>query len=86
MAKNVLTKDIIAIETKVRAVGDELSIVLPKEVVRELNLEASDKIFLVKTDNGYQLIKQDENLQKQMDIAEEIMQRYKNAFKELAKY
>lgn len=86
MTKNVITKDITAIETKLRTIGDELGIVLPKEVVQELNLEADDKVFLVKTELGsYQLTTQDDKTKEALETAQRILDRYPHAFKELAK-
>lgn len=85
MSKNVSTKDIIVIETKVRAMGDELGIVLPKEIFVELDLKQDDKVFLVKTQDGYKIVTYDETFKKQMDAAKEGMQNYRNALRELAK-
>lgn len=73
------------IETKLRAIGNSLGIVIPKEVLAELNLKQDDKIFLVKTEDGYQLTAYDETFKKQMDAAREGMQNYRNALRELAK-
>jgi putative addiction module antidote len=73
------------IETKVRAIGNSLGIVIPKEVLAELNLNQDDRIFLVKTEAGYHITAYDETFKKQMEAAREGMQNYRNALRELAK-
>ncbi len=73
------------IETKLRAVGNSTGLVLPKEVLAELDLSEGDKVFLVKTEKGYEITAYDETFKKQMEAAQEGMQRYRNALRELAK-
>jgi putative addiction module antidote len=73
------------IETKLRAIGNSTGLVLPKEVLAELNLKQDDKVFLVKIDKGYAITAYDETFQTQMDAAHEGMQKYRNALRELAK-
>lgn len=73
------------IETKLRAIGNSTGIVLPKEVLAELDLKQDDKVFLVKTEKGYEITAYDENFKKQMEAAQEGMQKYRNALRELAK-
>jgi putative addiction module antidote len=73
------------IETKLRAIGNSTGIVLPKEVLLELDLKQDDKVFLVKTDDGYAITPYDETFKRQMEAAQEGMQKYRNALRELAK-
>ncbi len=73
------------IETKLRAVGNSTGVVLPKEVLAELNLVQGDRIFLVKTERGYQLSPYDDALAEQVEAAEVGMRQYRNALRELAK-
>ncbi|MGL4610860.1 MAG: AbrB/MazE/SpoVT family DNA-binding domain-containing protein [Trueperaceae bacterium] len=73
------------IETKLRAIGNSTGIVLPKEVLSELNLQQEDKVFLVKTNGGYIISAYDETFKEQMDAAREGMQKYRHALRELAK-
>jgi putative addiction module antidote len=73
------------IETKLRAIGNSTGIVLPKEVLNELDLKQDDKVFLVKTEDGYKITAYDETFKKQMDAAQEGMQKYRNTLRELAK-
>jgi putative addiction module antidote len=73
------------IETKLRAIGNSTGIVLPKEVLAELDLQQDDKVFLVKTEKGYSITPYDENAKEALDIAKDIVKRYRNTFQELAK-
>jgi putative addiction module antidote len=73
------------IETKLRAIGNSTGIVLPKEVLAELDLKQDDKVFLVRTEKGYSITPYDEAFKRQMETAQEGMQKYRNALRELAK-
>ena len=73
------------IEMKLRAVGNSTGVVLPKEVLADLNLVQGDRVFLVKTESGYQLSPYDATLAEQLEAAELGMRQYRNALRELAK-
>lgn len=73
------------IETKLRAVGNSTGVVLPKEVLADLKLEQGDRVFLIKTDDGYRLSPYDASLAEQLEAAEIGMKAYRNALRELAK-
>lgn len=73
------------IETKLRAIGNSTGVVLPKEVLADMNLTQGDRIFLVKTESGYRLSPYDEALAEQLEAAEVGMKQYKSALRELAK-
>ncbi len=73
------------IETKLRAVGNSTGVVLPKEVLADLKLEQGDRVFLVKTEDGYLLSPYDAGLAEQLEAAELGMRQYRNALRELAK-
>ncbi len=73
------------IETKLRAVGNSTGVVLPKEVLADLKLTQGDRIFLVKTEDGYRLSPYDASLSEQLEAAELGMRQYRNALRELAK-
>ena len=73
------------IETKLRAVGNSTGVVLPKEVLADLNLAQGDRVFLVKTESGYQLSPYDAALAEQLEAAERGTGEYRNALRELAR-
>jgi putative addiction module antidote len=71
---------------KVRKFGNSLGIVLPKEVVRRLQTGDGERLFLVEAPGGaYQLTPYDPAFEKKMAKAEDIIRRYRNTLKTLAK-
>jgi putative addiction module antidote len=74
------------LELKVRKIGNSLGIVLPKEAVTRLRAGDGDRLFLVEAPDGtYRLTPYDPEFERQMEIAEEGMARYRNALHALAK-
>ena len=74
------------IETKVRAIGNSTGIILPSEVLEKLALAKGDKVFLVETKKGsFEITPYSEDVAATLEVAKDIVKRYRNAFKELAK-
>lgn len=74
------------IEAKVRKIGNSLGIVLSKEALQALNVEEGDTLFLTEAPNdSLQITPEQPDFQEAMRIAEEGMNRYRNALRELAK-
>jgi putative addiction module antidote len=74
------------LELKVRKVGNSLGIVLPKEVVQRLQTGEGERLFLVEAPDGaYELTPYDPDFAKKMAKAEDIMSRYRNTLRALAK-
>jgi len=71
---------------KVRKVGNSLGMVLPKEAVSQLRVEEGTTLYLTETpDGGYRLTPYDPEFERQMEVAEEGMARYRNTLRALAK-
>ena len=70
---------------KVRKVGNSLGVILPKEVLARLRVEAGDELTLSETPGGVALAHYDERLQEQIEAGRRAMKRYRNALRELAK-
>ena len=74
------------VELKVRKFGNSLGVVLPKEVINRLRAADGGRLFLVESADGdYRLTPYDPDFEKQMKKVEDIMSRYKNALRALAK-
>jgi putative addiction module antidote len=74
------------VELKVRKFGNSLGVVLPKEVINRLQTGDGEKLFLLEGQDGeYHLTQYDPMFEKKMKKAEEIMHRYRNALRALAK-
>ncbi|MEQ1929746.1 MAG: AbrB/MazE/SpoVT family DNA-binding domain-containing protein [Parvularculaceae bacterium] len=70
---------------KVRQIGNSLGVVLPKEVLAKLNAKIGDEILVTETSGGIHLHRKDAEFEEHMRIVEEIMSRYPNTLRALAK-
>ena len=76
----------MAIETKVRKIGNSLGIVLSKEALNTLKVGEGATLYLTESPEGSLRITPDKpGFAEMMAIAEKGMQRYRNALRELAK-
>lgn len=72
-------------QLKITAIGNSAGIILPKELLARLGVEKGDVLTLVDTPNGVELTAFDPQFDEQMKAAREVMGRYRNALRELAK-
>ncbi len=70
---------------KARAVGNSTGVTFPKEVTERLKVEAGDMIYLTDSPDGYRLTPYNPDFERQMNVAESVMKRYKDALRQLAK-
>jgi putative addiction module antidote len=70
---------------KVRKIGNSLGVVLPKDVLAKLNVGEGDQLAVSDTPEGVALTGADAEFARQMDIMRDIMRRYRNTLRELAK-
>jgi putative addiction module antidote len=70
---------------KIRKIGNSVGVILPKEVLAELNVGEGDSLFLSKTQGGYQVRTSDPEFERQMEIARGVMKEYRDVLRELAK-
>ena len=76
----------MAIETKVRKIGNSLGIVLPKEALLALKVGEGDTIFLTEAPEcSLRMTPEKPGFEQVMKVAAEGMNRYRNALRELAK-
>jgi putative addiction module antidote len=76
----------MAIETKVRKIGNSLGIVLPKEALNALKVEEGATLYLTEAPNGaLRITPEKPGFKEMMDLAEKAMRKYRNALRELAK-
>ena len=74
------------IELKVRKFGNSLGVVLPKDVITRLQTGDGEKLFVIELAEGdYRLTPYDPAFKKQMEKVDEIMSRYRNTLRALAK-
>ena len=71
---------------QVRKVGNSVGLILPKELLAQLNVKEGDKLHLVKRPDGsISLSPFDPKHARTMEIARKIMHRYRDTFAALAK-
>jgi putative addiction module antidote len=76
----------MAYKTKVRKIGNSLGIVLPKEALQDLHVEEGATLYITKAPgDSVQLTPGKPGFEEKMKVAEEGMNRYRNALRELAK-
>ena len=73
------------VKLTIRRVGNSLGMTLPAEAVRALHVKEGDALYLTETPEGYQLTAHDPDFAATMETAEDFMNRYRNALRELAK-
>lgn len=85
--RGVITEVItMAIETKVRKIGNSLGIVLPKEALQALRVEEGAVLYMTEAPNGsLMVVPEKPGFRDIMSLAEDGMNRYRNALRELAK-
>lgn len=76
----------MAIETKVRRIGNSLGIVLPKEALEKLHVQEGSTLYLTEAPEESLLVTPGgPGFKDIMALAEDGMNRYRNALRELAK-
>jgi putative addiction module antidote len=76
----------MTMKTKVRKIGNSLGIVLPKEAIHALKVREGAVLYLTEApDDSLRVTAGAVRFNTMMRIAEDGMQRYRNALRELAK-
>ncbi|MBS0015790.1 MAG: hypothetical protein KFF72_05410, partial [Arthrospira sp. SH-MAG29] len=65
--------------------GNSLSVIVPKEMAINMNIDDGDSLFATKTPSGYEISPYDPNFVKKIEAARRGMKKYRNALIELAK-
>ena len=75
----------MALELKIRKIGNSLGVVLPKEALAHLKVELGDTILLTEAQDGVRLSSANPEFAKTMAVFESISRRYRSTLRELAK-
>ena len=70
---------------KVRKIGNSLGVVLPKDVLAKLRVGEGDELAVSDTPDGVALSSYDAETLRQIELMRDIMDRYRNTLRELAK-
>lgn len=69
---------------KVTTVGNSVGIVLPKEILARLNVKKGDTLYVTETPDGVQLTPYKADFDATMQVAQDIMRRYRDTLRKLA--
>ncbi len=75
----------MALELKIRKIGNSLGVVLPKEALAHLKVEEGDTIIMTEAQDGVRLSAANPEFAKTMAVFESISRRYRDTLRELAK-
>jgi len=76
----------MTLELKIRRVGNSLGVIIPTEALALLNVREGDALFLTEAAEGsVRLSAQRPGFAEKAALADDLIQRYRNAFNELAK-
>ncbi len=76
----------MVLQLKLRKVGNSVGVVLPKEALARLNSKEGGTLVLTDSPDGsFRLSAESGDFQKQMKVAEDIIGRYRNTLRELAR-
>lgn len=72
--------------TKLRKIGNSLGVILPKETLKQLQVEEGQALYISKAEDGsLRIAPGDEDFEKSMEVFKSLNRRYRNTLKELAK-
>lgn len=69
---------------KITAIGNSLGIILPKEALQRLRVGRGDQLFLVETQDGYEMTPYDPEFAMQVEAGQQIMREDRDALRKLA--
>ena len=69
---------------KLIAIGNSTGVIFPKELLDRLNLKKGAELHALETPDGFRLTPFDAELDKQLDVAEDVMRRRRNLLRKLA--
>jgi putative addiction module antidote len=70
--------------TKIVAIGNSAGIILPKEILARMNVKKGDPVYLREVAGTLQVSPYDEEFAAKMEVADQVIRRYRDAFKKLA--
>ncbi len=70
---------------KLTAVGNSVGMVLPKELLAKLGVGKGDTLYAVETGDGLRLTVADPEFEAQMEVARDVMKKWHNVLRELAR-
>ena len=69
---------------KITTVGNSTGVVLPKEILERLRVSKGDRLYVLETPNGIELVPYDPKFAEQMETAERVMREDRDVLRKLA--
>lgn len=70
---------------KLRKIGNSIGVILPKTIIRDLNLKEGDSLEIIEEKDGFKLIARDSEFAEWAEAYKKVQTNYKNALQQLAK-
>ncbi len=70
---------------KIRKVGTSAGVILPKDLLEQLDLKVGDELAVTTTKNGLELSPYDEDFSRRVRAYERSRRKFRDAYRELAK-
>jgi putative addiction module antidote len=70
---------------KLRKIGNSVGVIFPQVTLDALHVDEGDTVFLTTSAEGYRLTPYSKEFETQMSVARKIMNKRKNALRELAR-
>lgn len=71
-------------KVKITQIGHSAGLIIPKEMLDQLNVQKGDEVSLVKAKNGFMVTPYDPEFEERMTVVRKYMAKYRNALKVLA--
>ena len=75
----------MTMQLKLTQVGNSLGLILPKELIAKLKIDKGDVLFVTDMPDGIMLSAYDEKVERQLKVGRDLMGRYRETLRELAK-
>jgi putative addiction module antidote len=75
----------MVLELKLRKVGNSVGLVLPKQALAHLKAGEGDTVCLTDAASGSLRMTANPEVSRQMEVVQDVMQRYRHTLRELAK-
>jgi putative addiction module antidote len=72
-------------ELSLRAIGNSVGVVLPKEILAHMKVQKGEKLFCVETADGVLLTPYDPAIDRQLEAGRAFMAEYRDTFRALSK-
>lgn len=69
---------------KLTTVGNSTGVVIPKDILEKLRVSKGDFLIATETPNGIELSAHDAEVERQIEIAEKVMRKYRDVLRKLA--